>query len=182
MGYPDYLVHFNKNHSKKNGQFISGDGDGDGTADEHHRYSKNGVVEKWSGDRVRSIKIDNKNIKKNYKISRKMRADLEKAIFSSKPGKHYTEVANKTAAANKKAEEMAWKEFNSRKAKGEKLDEYDYEDIFDNFVKKISPSGRDYTVASLLDLGYSEKDAKDVDEFLSRFGQNAGTPKSYGYR
>ena len=41
MSYPDYLIHFNKNHSSKNGQFISGDGDGDGVADEHHRYSKN---------------------------------------------------------------------------------------------------------------------------------------------
>ena len=118
--YPDYLVHFNKLHSKKNGQFVSGDGDSDGIADEHHRYSKNGVVEKWSGDRVRSIKIDSKNVKKNYKISRKMRDDLEKAHNSSKPGKHYTEVANKTAAANKKAEEMAWKEFNSRR-KGRKI-------------------------------------------------------------
>ncbi|MBP5598236.1 MAG: hypothetical protein J6Y02_22910 [Pseudobutyrivibrio sp.] len=26
----NYLIHFNKNHSKSNGQFISGDGDGDG--------------------------------------------------------------------------------------------------------------------------------------------------------
>ena len=44
--HPNYLIHFNKLHSKANGQFISGDGDGDGTADEHHRYSKNGVKEK----------------------------------------------------------------------------------------------------------------------------------------
>ena len=41
--YPDYLIHFNKNHSKANGQFVRGDGDGDGTGDEHHRYSKSGV-------------------------------------------------------------------------------------------------------------------------------------------
>lgn len=38
--YPNYLIHFNKLHSKANGQFVSGDGDGDGTADEHHRYTK----------------------------------------------------------------------------------------------------------------------------------------------
>lgn len=43
MAYPNYLIHYNKNHSKKNGQFISGDGDGDGTADEHHRYSEKGI-------------------------------------------------------------------------------------------------------------------------------------------
>lgn len=32
-------MHFNKLHSNKNGQFISGDGDSDGTIDEHHRYT-----------------------------------------------------------------------------------------------------------------------------------------------
>ena len=30
MSYPTYLIHYNKNHSKSNGQFVSGDGDGDG--------------------------------------------------------------------------------------------------------------------------------------------------------
>ena len=44
MAYPSYLIHYNKNHSKANGQFVRGDGDGDGTADEHHRYSKNGIT------------------------------------------------------------------------------------------------------------------------------------------
>jgi hypothetical protein len=41
--YPDYLVHFNKNHSPKNGQFTSGDGDGDGISNDHaHRSKKDG--------------------------------------------------------------------------------------------------------------------------------------------
>lgn len=40
MGYkavindPSYLCHYNKNHSKVNGQFTSGDGDGDGIVDD----------------------------------------------------------------------------------------------------------------------------------------------------
>lgn len=38
--YPDYLVHFNKNHSSKNGRFTSGDGDGDGIANDHAHSSK----------------------------------------------------------------------------------------------------------------------------------------------
>jgi len=42
MNYPDYLVHFNKNHSSKNGQFTSGDGDGDGIADDHHNQNSEG--------------------------------------------------------------------------------------------------------------------------------------------
>ena len=36
-----YLIHYNKNHSKANGQFVSGDGDGDGIADDHHNYARN---------------------------------------------------------------------------------------------------------------------------------------------
>lgn len=38
--YPTYLVHFNKNHDPKNGQFDFGDGDGDGIADDHAHRSK----------------------------------------------------------------------------------------------------------------------------------------------
>lgn len=40
-GDHNYLIHFNKNHSKANGQFISGDGDDDGIIDDHHNYSRN---------------------------------------------------------------------------------------------------------------------------------------------
>lgn len=39
-----YLIHFNQNHSRKNGQFINGDGDGDGIVDDHHNYSRNREV------------------------------------------------------------------------------------------------------------------------------------------
>lgn len=40
MSYPNYLIHFNKNHSKANGQFVSGDGDGDGIVNDHAHRSK----------------------------------------------------------------------------------------------------------------------------------------------
>lgn len=36
MSYPTYLVHFNKNHDSKNGQFTFGDGDGDGLLGDHY--------------------------------------------------------------------------------------------------------------------------------------------------
>ena len=39
-----YLIHYNKNHSPKNGQFTSGDGDADGVKDDHHNYSNNKVT------------------------------------------------------------------------------------------------------------------------------------------
>jgi len=40
MNYPTYLVHYNKNHSKANGQFTSGDGDGDGISNDHANQKK----------------------------------------------------------------------------------------------------------------------------------------------
>ena len=36
----DYLIHYNKNHSKANGQFVSGDGDGDGISNDHKNQKK----------------------------------------------------------------------------------------------------------------------------------------------
>lgn len=39
--YPTYLIHFNQNHSSKNGQFTSGDGDGDGVRNDHANARKN---------------------------------------------------------------------------------------------------------------------------------------------
>ena len=44
MKYPSYLIHFNKNHSKKNGQFISGDGDGDGIPNDHAARKKEDIT------------------------------------------------------------------------------------------------------------------------------------------
>lgn len=35
MGYPDYLVHFNRIHDPKTGKFSWGDGDGDGIRNDH---------------------------------------------------------------------------------------------------------------------------------------------------
>lgn len=42
MRYPSYLMHFNRNHGKKNGQFVSGDGDGDGVSNDRYNYKDNG--------------------------------------------------------------------------------------------------------------------------------------------
>lgn len=46
----NYLMHFNKNHSKANGQFISGDGDDDGVIDDHHNYSRNKIGDTSGSD------------------------------------------------------------------------------------------------------------------------------------
>lgn len=40
-----YLIHYNKNHSGKDGRFIRGDGDGDGIANDHaHAGKKDGLL------------------------------------------------------------------------------------------------------------------------------------------
>lgn len=41
MHHQTYLVHFNKNHNPKNGQFTYGDGDGDGKMEYRERLAKN---------------------------------------------------------------------------------------------------------------------------------------------
>ncbi len=40
MYYSNYIIHYNQNHSKSNGQFISGDGDGDGIVNDHANQRK----------------------------------------------------------------------------------------------------------------------------------------------
>lgn len=52
----DYLIHFNKNHSKSNGQFISGDGDGDGILNDNINQRKS----------LRLERKDEKWAKRNY--------------------------------------------------------------------------------------------------------------------
>ena len=37
MEYPDYLVHYNKNHDKRTGRFTFGDGNGDGVSPDYYR-------------------------------------------------------------------------------------------------------------------------------------------------
>ena len=74
MEYPTYLVHFNKNHSKANGQFISGDGDGDGIIDDHaHRGKKEFTFkEKWQiGSGAAGIGLGAWTIYRGYKKGNK---------------------------------------------------------------------------------------------------------------
>ena len=56
-----YLIHYNKNHSTKNGQFISGDGDGDGIINDHSHKSSNGssgkVMSRQKARRIRNAGI-----------------------------------------------------------------------------------------------------------------------------
>ena len=50
MHYPTYIVHFNKNHDSKNGQFTYGDGDGDGRINDHENQIKTSLKRKGYSD------------------------------------------------------------------------------------------------------------------------------------
>lgn len=63
MYHTTYLIHYNKNHSKANGQFTSGDGDGDGIVNDHanQRKSQSG---RSNSDRLSGAIADAKRAKK----------------------------------------------------------------------------------------------------------------------
>ena len=65
-----YLIHFNGNHSSKNGQFVSGDGDKDGVIDDHHNYARN-KNKGMKGDKpAKPLKVENARVSKVYKTKK----------------------------------------------------------------------------------------------------------------
>lgn len=113
-----YLIHFNKNHSPKNGQFISGDGDADGVRDDHHNYSKNKVTSPKNG----SVKYT----KDGRKIGKKLNTfDYIKTDRMEKSRQKFSREFSETESGKKaiKKSEKADKEFQKKDAKA---DPYDY--------------------------------------------------------
>ena len=71
----DYLIHFNKNHSPKNGQFTFGDGDGDGQLNERQRKRIEKKDNRWAKRNY------DKLVKKAYKpIRKEMNTYLKKEL------------------------------------------------------------------------------------------------------
>lgn len=78
-----YLIHFNRNHSPKNGQFTSGDGDGDGIANDH-KYQKNswavrkgyqnkdGTLTKLGQRNLDAARQNEKNLKRTSSEAKKL--------------------------------------------------------------------------------------------------------------
>lgn len=155
-----YLVHYNKNHSKANGQFTSGDGDGDGISDDHHNYKKNKkankIISRYSGKDAR------KNLSKDgtYKVYK----NIEK--ISKTPGKHEAEEAKRYSKILEESRKAAMKRFENERKKDKSLDEFDLEDFIDEEInKRYSP--KDRTVAVLLDSGFDKNGAKLIADYLS---------------
>jgi hypothetical protein len=106
----DYLIHYNKNHSKANGQFVSGDGDGDGIVNDNAHRSKThnadgrkkGVysakVENYKkGNAFRDpYYIDKRGNKRSYQSYKEMPVDAQRAEKARANGK---KVAKRVATA-----------------------------------------------------------------------------------
>ena len=164
-----YLIHFNKNHSSKNGQFVSGDGDSDGVRDDHHNYSKNEVtspdgkgvskpLSRYTGEKAE------KYLKKDgIKKVRKTIHDEYTKKYGNKAGKHLAADERKYNEAYKKA---------YKKVSDLMSGYYTWEDgEFDNRMRKelskmVDLTGTSNNVAVLLDLGFDKSGAEFVSKFL----------------
>ena len=161
MIYPSYLIHYNKNHSKTNGQFVSGDGDGDGISNDHKNQK----------EPVNLKKIQKMGSYDVYKLTKKMIDKKRSKLYGVNDSrrKYNGAIGEKSAEMLRKREELSKEadEYAKKKAsKNKKLDEYDELDIAEEyFWKKYDP--RSMTYAYLLDLGYSEQGANLVAEKLS---------------
>lgn len=99
--YPSYLIHFNKLHSKANGQFISGDGDGDGILNDHLNRMKAKMSERR--DSRWAKRNYNRLYKKAYKpvkksMERYVKEELNPKYSSKKIGKTYINEYNRKLA------------------------------------------------------------------------------------
>jgi hypothetical protein len=109
MEYPSYLIHFNRNHSPKNGQFTSGDGDGDGASDERGRHGRYKPEAIGTNGNQSSVSIDGNDfqqkvyefqqkaqkfaIKGGLKLSVKAGTWITgKAFVRTKLGKQYNQI------------------------------------------------------------------------------------------
>ena len=64
MAYSSYLVHFNRNHGKKDGKFTYGDGDGDGVSNDHGNPKDN----KNTGDNKDTKSVITSSTLRNIKV------------------------------------------------------------------------------------------------------------------
>lgn len=100
-----YLIHYNKNHSSKDGRFVSGDGDGDGQMNDNANRSKKKGVYSAKIDNYHKgtlfndpYYVDKKGKKRSYMSYKEMPVEAqrrEKALvkgkeFASKAGKMVT--------------------------------------------------------------------------------------------
>lgn len=87
--FGNYLCHFNRNHSKKNGQFTFGDGDGDGSSDERGRRGRYKPEAIGNGNQPQVQYVSKGVVKSIAKIGKWAAG---KAFAMTKWGKQYNEI------------------------------------------------------------------------------------------
>lgn len=190
----NYLVHYNKNHSKANGQFTSGDGDGDGVVNDR-KYQK---LDRMSNKQLHDT------FKKEIHKQRKARLGWSNQWLSNEPiGKKTQQLVNsrnKMEKAYKNSPE--YKKWDKKvKALDRKFeygdidgDEYDekFEKLMTEMPKRnfntlhyvrrgneflndyINKGGKDMSIAYLQDLGYNEKKSNEYVNRLIKSGMTLG--------
>lgn len=147
-----YLIHFNRNHSPKNGQFTSGDGDGDGINNDHAHMSK--TVKRYSGENARA------NLAKDgsYKVKKLIEKEQKKRGYKSGRAQINADL--------KKAESIANKKFNALKKKDKTLDKYDLQDMIDNAYDKVHDYNKE-RIADIMGAGFDKKSAELINKYLT---------------
>jgi len=96
----NYLCHYNKNHSKANGQFTSGDGDGDGIVnDQVNQRKKKGQysakIENYHKGNMfqEAYYIDKRGNKRSYQSIKEMPVEAQNAARARAEGKKVVKKA-----------------------------------------------------------------------------------------
>jgi hypothetical protein len=97
----NYLIHYNKNHSKANGQFVSGDGDGDGMVNDNVNRRKgvwSAKIENYNkGTMFRDpYYIDKKGNKRSYQSYKEMPVEVQNAEKARAKGKQFVKKVGGT--------------------------------------------------------------------------------------
>lgn len=155
MSYPTYLIHFNKNHSSKNGRFVSGDGDGDGVLDDHHNYSKNKVSNVSGGG---SSSIDDS-------IGDQIDAAVRKFNHPEKITTYGPKKSNKKSSSKKKSGGSKSRRKSSSKKKAVKFKK-----------EQMISALKEVTVAALDDKSLITESQLDAAEGLVEENSNLAIP------
>ena len=85
-----YLIHFNKNHSGKDGRFTRGDGDGDGIANDHANKKKNKLIRDTKGKFVvrDNSYVDEQKVSGKQADNIYMTRKIATRVGSANPGVH----------------------------------------------------------------------------------------------
>ena len=97
----NYLIHYNKNHSKANGQFVSGDGDGDGMVNDNANRRKgvwSAKIENYNKGTMfnDSYYVDKKGNKRSYQSYKEMPVEVQNAEKARAKGKQFVKKVGGT--------------------------------------------------------------------------------------